>query len=60
MLQVIEEVLSEKDDKTHVSLVFANNNEEDIILKDRLDELAKKHPNFEVSCSRLLVYVPPH
>lgn len=48
MLQVIEEVLSEKEDQTHVSLVFANNAEEDIILKDRLDQLAKKHPNFEV------------
>jgi cytochrome-b5 reductase len=48
MLQVLEEVLSEKDDNTHVSLVFANNTEEDIILKDRLDALAKKHPNFEV------------
>lgn len=49
MLQVLEEVLSENDDKTHVSLVFANNTEQDIILKDRLDALAKKHPNrFEV------------
>jgi cytochrome-b5 reductase len=45
MLQVLEEVLSEDDDKTHVSLVFANNTEQDIILKDRLDALAKKHPN---------------
>ncbi len=49
MLQVLEEVLSEEDDKTHVSLVFANNTEQDIILKNRLDALAKKHPNrFEV------------
>jgi len=48
MLQVIEDVLHEADDKTHISLVFANRTEEDIILKDRLDELAKKHPNFEV------------
>lgn len=48
MLQVVEEVLSEKDDKTHVSLIFANNTEEDILLRDRLDKLAKEHPNFEV------------
>jgi ferredoxin-NADP reductase len=27
--------------------VYANQSEEDIILKDRLDALAKKHPNFK-------------
>lgn len=48
MLQVLEEVLSEQDDHTHVCLLFANTTEQDIILKDRLDALAKKHPNFEV------------
>lgn len=41
MLQVIDEILSNKDDKTQVSLVFANQTESDIILKDRIDAWAK-------------------
>lgn len=47
MLQVVEGILSNPADKTKVSLVFANNEERDILLKDRLDALAKKHPNFK-------------
>lgn len=31
------------DDSTRVSLIFANVNEQDILLKDKLDELAAKH-----------------
>ncbi len=54
MLQVIEDVLREKDDKTQISLIFANNTVGDILLKDRLDNLAAKHPNFKVHiCSCL-------
>ena len=44
MLQIIQEVLRNPDDKTQISLVFANNGEEDILLKDQLDALAAKHP----------------
>jgi len=43
-LQVIEEVLRNPEDKTQLSLVFGNVSEEDILLKQRLDALAKKHP----------------
>jgi len=50
MLQVIDEILSNKDDKTQVSLVFANQTESDIILKDRIDAWAKAHSD------RLKVY----
>jgi cytochrome-b5 reductase len=49
MLQVIQEVLRNPDDKTELHLVFANNNVEDILLKDVLDSLAAKHKNFKVT-----------
>lgn len=48
-LQVIQEILNNPADKTEISLVFANNDVEDILLKDRLDALAKKHSNFKVT-----------
>ena len=47
MLQVIKEVLRNPDDKTEISLVFANETFEDILLKSTLDELAGKHTNFK-------------
>ena len=48
MLQVAYEIVSNPDDKTQVSLVFANQTEKDIILKKELDEMAAKHDNFQV------------
>ncbi|KAJ3260521.1 NADH-cytochrome b5 reductase [Boothiomyces macroporosus] len=42
MLQVIQRILSDPTDKTKVDLVFANNTEQDILVKDYLDELAAK------------------
>ena len=47
-MQVIHEILMNPKDKTELSLIFANIGEEDILLKDRLDALAKKHSNFKV------------
>jgi cytochrome-b5 reductase len=44
MLQVIEEVLRNPEDKTTLSLVFGNVTQEDILLKSRIDALAAKHP----------------
>lgn len=44
MLQVIDAILSNPEDQTHVTLVYANVTPGDIIMKDRLDELARKHP----------------
>ncbi|KAI9339610.1 hypothetical protein BDR26DRAFT_820767 [Obelidium mucronatum] len=43
MLQVIQRALSDPHDDTKLSLLFANVTEQDIILRDYLDELAKKH-----------------
>jgi len=49
MLQVIKELLKNPEDKTELSLVFANDTEDDILLKSTLDALAKEHPNFKVT-----------
>lgn len=48
MLQVIDAILSNKDDNTKVSLIYGNISPEDILLKEKLDALAAKHPNFKV------------
>ncbi|CAG8609707.1 4722_t:CDS:2 [Paraglomus brasilianum] len=48
MLQIIRAILKNPDDKTIVSLIFANIALEDILLKDELDGLAAGHDNFTV------------
>ncbi|KAK9459357.1 uncharacterized protein V1516DRAFT_679674 [Lipomyces oligophaga] len=48
MLQVIRAILKNPADKTEISLIFANVNEEDILLKEDLDDLASKHENLKV------------
>ncbi|MEW5305661.1 MAG: hypothetical protein WDW36_008187 [Sanguina aurantia] len=48
MLQLIDAVLSNPDDRTELSLIFANNSEDDIILRNHIDNLAKTHKNFKV------------
>jgi cytochrome-b5 reductase len=41
MLQVLREVLNNPLDKTKVTLVYGNQSEDQILLKDRLDAMAK-------------------
>ncbi|AMD20304.1 HDL440Wp [Eremothecium sinecaudum] len=48
MLSVLNEIVTTPEDSTKVSLIYANQTENDIALKDELDELAEKYPNFEV------------
>ncbi|KAL2929493.1 NADH-cytochrome b5 reductase-like protein [Bienertia sinuspersici] len=48
MLQVVEAILKNADDKTQVSLIYANVSPDDILLKQKLDLLATSHPNFKV------------
>ncbi|RCN49757.1 oxidoreductase, FAD-binding protein [Ancylostoma caninum] len=43
MLQIISAVLKNGDDKTQISLLFANHTEDDILCRKELDELALKH-----------------
>jgi len=47
--QVASKVLSDPNDPTKVKLLFANQTPDDILAKDYIDELVKKHPDrFEV------------
>mmetsp|Transcript_71370 Transcript_71370/g.201308 ORF Transcript_71370/g.201308 Transcript_71370/m.201308 type:complete len:279 (-) Transcript_71370:3469-4305(-) len=46
--KVLEAALPLKDDDTEFSLVYANISPEDILLKDRLDDLADRYHNFKV------------
>ncbi|GAA5852830.1 hypothetical protein JCM8547_004699 [Rhodosporidiobolus lusitaniae] len=43
MLQIIRAALKNPKDKTKISLIYANVNPEDILLKSELDDLAAKH-----------------
>ncbi|KIH62105.1 oxidoreductase, FAD-binding protein [Ancylostoma duodenale] len=43
MLQIITAVLKNNDDKTQMSLLFANHTEDDILCRKELDELALEH-----------------
>ncbi len=45
MLQIIRAALKNPQDPTRLSLVYANVNYEDILLKKELDELADKYPS---------------
>ena len=45
MLQIVRAALKNPLDRTKLSLVYANVNAEDILLKKELDELAAKHAN---------------
>lgn len=44
MLQIIRRVCNDPNDKTKISLIFANVTEDDILLKEELDQIAKASP----------------
>lgn len=48
MYQCILEILRNPEDKTEVSLLYANKTPADILLRSELDSLAAKHSNFKV------------
>lgn len=48
ILQVITEVITSPEDHTKVSLIYANELLNDILLKSEIDEIAKKYPDFTV------------
>lgn len=48
MFQVINAILSDPGDETEIYLVYANRTEEDILLRDELEERARLHSNFHV------------
>ena len=45
MLQIVRAALKNPLDRTKLSLIYANVNVEDILLRTELDELAEKYPN---------------
>ena len=45
MLQVISAILKNPDDKTKISLLFANQSEDDILVRDMIEGLGEKHPD---------------
>ena len=48
MLQVVDAILDNPDDKTEVSFILANKTPADIVPKDYIDKLAAEHDNFKV------------
>ncbi|KAI6213912.1 hypothetical protein M3Y94_00207500 [Aphelenchoides besseyi] len=44
-LQIINHILKNREDKTDIWMLFANNSPQDVLLKDKLDALAEKHPD---------------
>lgn len=47
MAQVIEEVTRNPNDKTNITLLFANIGPHDILLREKFDAIAATHPNFK-------------
>lgn len=44
MLQLAREILKHPEDTTKIALLFANQTENDILLRNELDSLTKDHP----------------
>jgi NAD(P)H-flavin reductase len=47
-MQIINAVLKNPEDGTQISLLYANQTSDDILLRQQLDALAEKHDNFRV------------
>lgn len=58
MLQVAQEITRNPEDKTEVTLVYANVSEDDILLRRELDDMARKHKNFKVCWHPQLIVDP--
>eukprot|EP01137_Pigoraptor_chileana_P014059 Opistho-2@4914 len=48
MYQVIKAILKDPQDKTEVRLLFANQTEDDILLREELEKMAAQHSQFKV------------
>ncbi|XP_053321154.1 NADH-cytochrome b5 reductase 3 [Spea bombifrons] len=48
MLQLIRAITKDKDDKTICYLLFANQTEKDILLRNELEEIRANHPRFKL------------
>lgn len=56
ILQVITKVITTPEDRTKISLLYANETANDILLKSELDDIAEKYPDFSVHYT--LTYPP--
>lgn len=56
MLSVLGSIITTDEDLTKVKLLYANETENDILLKDELDEYVKSYPGFEL---KYIVNHPP-
>ena len=45
MLQLITDVIRNKNDNTKLALLFANQTEDDILLRDELERIEKENPD---------------
>jgi cytochrome-b5 reductase len=45
MYQVVRAICEDPEDETQVSLVYANREEGDILLREELEALAERYPN---------------
>lgn len=48
MYQVMQDIASNPSDKTKVTLIYSNKTEQDILLREQFDELAKKDDRFTI------------
>lgn len=48
MWQVIQQIASDKNDKTNVTLIYTNKSEKDILLREEFDRLAKNDARFKI------------
>ncbi|ODQ82212.1 hypothetical protein BABINDRAFT_164028 [Babjeviella inositovora NRRL Y-12698] len=49
ILSVLSTIVTTPDDVTNVNLLYANETENDILLREELDEFAEKYPGFKVN-----------
>jgi cytochrome-b5 reductase len=59
MLQIIEAILRDPYDRTTISLIYANQTEADILVRERLEELQSKHGNGKFKIWYTLDRPPP-
>lgn len=45
MLQLVRHITKDPKDETKLSLLFANQTEKDILLRDELEQVAEEHPD---------------
>mmetsp|Transcript_51020 Transcript_51020/g.153369 ORF Transcript_51020/g.153369 Transcript_51020/m.153369 type:complete len:305 (-) Transcript_51020:118-1032(-) len=45
MLQIIKAILRDRSDRSTISLIYANQSEEDILLREELESIAKQYPD---------------